>query len=310
MDPEAEQRCNDKLRQVGLWGENLATLELSAAEGVAQQLVGELGLSLYDDVVFWVSQCIEEAKLQAPLLSRARGLHGPSLNWMGSHHKTDEHGSKDPGASAPSLALPAKGERKRKRRPETEAEGANREALERQEREALCLRFKVILERKAPCLAEFSGDFDQGRIAMVVSGRIRNSSLKRYLRFLEEFIFWMHRAKLRDPPFSSGDAIDYLFMLADKPCGPTVPGAFVKSLAWFERVSGFSNESRISSKSVLLSARDVLVKELKKPGVPVHRAPRLPGAVIAARERLVSNRQEAMGIRAGAFYRLLKCWVP
>lgn len=118
----------------------------------------------------------------------------------------------------------------------------------------------------------------------------------------------MHRARLRDPPFSAGDAIGYLFMLADKPCGPTIPGAFVKSLAWFERVSGFPLESRITSKTVLLSTRDVLVKELKKLGTPVHRAPRLPGAVIASLERLVSNRQEAMGIRAGAFYRLLKCW--
>ncbi|CAE7800558.1 unnamed protein product, partial [Symbiodinium sp. KB8] len=79
MDPEAEQRCKDKLKQAGLWGESLATLELGAAEGVAQQLVNELGLTLYDDVVFWVSQRIEDAKMQAPLLSRAQGLHGPSF---------------------------------------------------------------------------------------------------------------------------------------------------------------------------------------------------------------------------------------
>ncbi|CAE7030323.1 hypothetical protein AK812_SmicGene9200 [Symbiodinium microadriaticum] len=82
----------------------------------------------------------------------------------------------------------------------------------------------------APCLRDFSSGFDQEKIAVVVSGRIRSSSLKRYLRFLEEFIFWMHRAKLRDPPFSAGDATDYLFMLADKTCGPTIPGAFISPL--------------------------------------------------------------------------------
>ena len=46
-------------------------------------------------------------------------------------------------------------------------------------------------------------------------------------------------------------------------------------------------------KPVLLSARDVIVKELKKKGVPICRAPRLPGAMITSLERLVSNEAEA-----------------
>ena len=46
----------------------------------------------------------------------------------------------------------------------------------------------------------------------------------------------MLRAKIREPPFKAAEIIDYLFMLSEKPCGPTVPGAFLKSMAWFERV--------------------------------------------------------------------------
>ena len=118
----------------------------------------------------------------------------------------------------------------------------------------------------------------------------------------------MLRAKIREPPFKAAEIIDYLFMLSEKPCGPTVPGAFLKSMAWFERVSGFGIEQRTTMKPVLLSARDVIVKELKKKGVPICRAPRLPGAMIASLERLVSNEAEAMGIRVGAWYRLIKCW--
>ncbi|CAE7240002.1 unnamed protein product [Symbiodinium sp. CCMP2456] len=309
MDPEAEQRCADKLQSVGLWGESLATLNSGDAEGVAQQLVDELGLPFYDDVVAWVASCIANAQGMLELSQRATGLHGDDLSWRTLQHKKGEHKGAGPGIPVMTLALPEKGKRKRKRGLDLAASEGDRQAAERREREALCVRLMAVLRRfGAPCLDEFSAGFDPERASAVVAGRIRNSSLRRYLRFLEEFVFWMYRAKLREPPFSAGDAIDFLFMLADKPCGPTIPGAFLKSLAWFERVSGFPFEERISVKTVLLSTRDILVKELKKPGIPVHRAPRLPGAMIAALERLVSNEKEAMGIRAGAYYRLLKCW--
>ena len=309
MDPEAERRCRERLQSAKLWGENLASFELDDTGEIARQLVDELGLPFYDEVADWVTRCIGEAKAGATLSARASGLYGSDLRWRDEQHKTDEPATTGPVVPEVSLALPAKGERKRKRRLELGIPEGDRQAMEHQEREGLCIRFRVILERfQAPCLRDFSSDFDQEKIALVVSGRLRNSSLKRYLRFLEEFLFWMHRAKLRDPPFVAGDAIDYLFTLADRPCGPTIPGAFLKSLTWFERVAGFSPECRISSKTVLLSTRDILVKELKKPGTPIHRAPRLPGALIASLERLVSNNREAMGIRAGAFYRPLKCW--
>ena len=198
--------------------------------------------------------------------------------------------------------------RSRKRTFEETTEGERQQA-EKQERLALGARLLVLLRRfKAPSLGDFSDDVDPVRAACVIAGRIRNSSLKRYLRYIEELVFWMLRAKIREPPYKAAEIIDYLFMLSEKPCGPTVPGAFLKSMAWFERVSGFGIEQRATVKPVLLSARDVIVKEPKKTGVPICRAPRLPGAMIASLERLVSNEAEAMGIRVGAWYRLIKCW--
>ena len=198
--------------------------------------------------------------------------------------------------------------RSRKRAFEEATEGERQQA-EKQERLALGARLLVLLRSfRAPSLGDFSTDVDPVRAACVIAGRIRNSSLKRYLRYIEELVFWMLRAKIREPPFRAAEIIDYLFMLSEKPCGPTVPGAFLKSMAWFERVSGLGIEQRITVKPVLLSARDVIVKELKRKGVPICRAPRLPGAMIASLERLVSNEAEAMGIRVGAWYRLIKCW--
>ena len=34
----------------------------------------------------------------------------------------------------------------------------------------------------------------------------------------------MLRAKIREPPFRAAEVMDYLFMLSEKSCGPTVPG--------------------------------------------------------------------------------------
>ena len=87
----------------------MATLELNDAEGVAQQLVEELGLPFYDEVVEWVTLCIgrRKAKAEAGVSSRAQGLHGSDLSWRCLQHKRDEH---EPVGSE----MPAKGEQKRK----------------------------------------------------------------------------------------------------------------------------------------------------------------------------------------------------
>ena len=49
------------------------------------------------------------------------------------------------------------------------------------------------------------------RAACVIAGRIRNSSLKRYLRYIEELVFWMLRAKIREPalPGSRGHGLSF-----------------------------------------------------------------------------------------------------
>ena len=75
MDPEAERRCREKLQSVKLWGENLASFEHEDVGAIARQLVDELGLPFYDEVVDWVTQCIGEAKMEATMSARASGLY-------------------------------------------------------------------------------------------------------------------------------------------------------------------------------------------------------------------------------------------
>ena len=312
MDNDTLERCTAKLRDAGLWGGNLSSVSVDDAGDIARQLVDELGLCVFDELVDWLIFLIGQAHRDEALQRRAEGVHGDSLIWMRNPMPAAE--AVDSGVRAgqnlAALALPEKGRmrRSRKRALEEAAEGERLQA-EKQERLTLGARLLALLRRfGAPSLGDFSSDVDPVRAACVIAGRIRNSSLKRYLRYIEELVFWMLRAKIREPPFRAAEVMDYLFMLSEKPCGPTVPGAFLEAMAWFERVSGLGIEQRITVKPVLLSARDVIVKELKRKGVPICRAPRLPGAMIASLERLVSNEAEAMGIRVGAWYRLIKCW--
>ena len=312
MDNDTLERCTAKLREAGLWGGNLSSVSVDDAGDIARQLVDELGLCVFDELVDWLIFLIGQAHRDEALQRRAEGVHGDSLIWMRNPMPAAE--AVDSGVRAgqnlAALALPEKGRmrRSRKRALEEAAEGERLQA-EKQERLTLGARLLALLRRfGAPSLGDFSSDVDPVRAACVIAGRIRNSSLKRYLRYIEELVFWMLRAKIREPPFRAAEVMDYLFMLSEKPCGPTVPGAFLEAMAWFERVSGLGIEQRITVKPVLLSARDVIVKELKRKGVPICRAPRLPGAMIASLERLVSNEAEAMGIRVGAWYRLIKCW--
>ena len=243
MDDGTLDRCTAKLREAGLWGRNLAAVSVDDAGDIARQLVDELGLCVFDELVDWLVFLIGQAHREEALQRRADGVHGESLIWMQNSLPAADFG--DSGTRAEqnlaALALPERGRmRKSRKRALEEATEGERQRAENQERLALGARLLVLLRRfGAPSLGDFSSDDDPVRAACVIAGRIRNSSLKRYLRYIEELVFWMSRAKIRDPPFKAAEVIDYLFMLSEKPCGPTVPGAFLKSMAWFERVSGF-----------------------------------------------------------------------
>eukprot|EP00439_Symbiodinium_sp_Y106_P006007 s15351_g1.t1 len=213
MDDETLERCTAKLREAGLWGGNLSAVSADDAGDIARQLVDELGLCVFDELVDWLVYLIGQAHKDEALQRRAEGVHGDSLDLA-------------------ALTLPEKGRMRtsRKRALEEAAEGERLQA-EKQERLALGARLLALLRRfRAPSLGDFSSDVDPVRAACVIAGRIRNSSLKRYLRYIEELVFWMLRAKIREPPFRAAEVMDYLFMLSEKPCGPTVPGAFLKAM--------------------------------------------------------------------------------
>ena len=51
MDDNTLERCAARLREAGLWGRNLAAVQIDDAGDIARQLVDELGLCIFDELV-------------------------------------------------------------------------------------------------------------------------------------------------------------------------------------------------------------------------------------------------------------------
>ena len=82
MDDETLERCTAKLREAGLWGGNLSAISVDDAGDIARQLVDELGLCIFDELVDWLVYLIGQAHEDEALQRRAEGVHGDSLIWM------------------------------------------------------------------------------------------------------------------------------------------------------------------------------------------------------------------------------------
>ena len=306
---DALERCRSKLGEVGLTGRKLESVGLQEAGAITRQLVDELGLAYFDEIEQFVLSRIQAARDSAGLQDRSEGLFGTSFAWRQLYHgeaiSSPAHVTGDM-----TVALPPRGTKERSRKRDAYcALDTTREEKEAMEREALCLRLYALLAiYKAPCLLELSSDLDSGRKAEVVAGRLRNGSLRRYLAHIEDMVLWMQRTKLRGPPYRAGDVVDFLFMLAEEPCGHTVPGSVLRALSWFEKASDLAPDRRTTAGRLVWSTKEVLTRTLSRPDRPVKRAPRLPGAMIVSLEILTMNDRESLGIRVGSFYRLLKCW--
>ena len=306
---DALERCRARLEEVGLTGRNLESVELQESGAITRQLVDELGLACLDEVEQYVLSRMLAARDTAGMRNRSEGLLGTSFLWR-QLYQGEVHPALASVTGTEIIALPPRGAKERSRKRDAYyALDTTREEREAHEREALCIRLHALLFLyRAPCLLELSSDLDSGRKAEVVAGRLRNGSLRRYLAHIEDMVLWMQRTKLKGPPFRAGDAVDFLFMLAEEPCGHTVPGSVLRALSWFEKAADLAPEHRATAGRLVWSTKEVLARTLSRPDRPVKRAPRLPGAMIVSLEILTVNDRESLGIRVGSFYRLLKCW--
>ncbi|CAE7839519.1 unnamed protein product, partial [Symbiodinium microadriaticum] len=75
----------------------------------------------------------------------------------------------------------------------------------------------------------------EDRAALLLVGRTRASTLKRYLSYYRQWRLWLAEAKLRYPLGRPADLVDYLLARRDEPCGRSVPEAILKAISWMEK---------------------------------------------------------------------------
>ena len=72
---------------------------------------------------------------------------------------------------------------------------------------------------EAPIIGTLKGSLDPDRAALLLVGKTRASTLKRYLSYYRQRRLWLAEAKLRYPPGRPADLVDYLLARRDEPCG-------------------------------------------------------------------------------------------
>ena len=86
-----------------------------------------------------------------------------------------------------------------------------------------------LLEMEAPIIGTLKGSLDPDRAALLLVGKTRASTLKRYLSYYRQWRLWLAEAKLRYPPGRPADLVDYLLARRDEPCGRSVSGGYPES---------------------------------------------------------------------------------
>ena len=148
----------------------------------------------------------------------------------------------------------------------------------------------------------------EDRAALLLVGRTRASTLKRYLSYYRQWRLWLAEAKLRYPLGRPADLVDYLLARRDEPCGRSVPEAILKAISWMEKVAEYPEEQRATHGRLAWAAKDKITEILSEGARLIKRAPRYPVHLLAQLEELVLDPGHAIGWRVWAWAKLLKVW--
>ncbi|OLP79318.1 hypothetical protein AK812_SmicGene40405 [Symbiodinium microadriaticum] len=189
-----------------------------------------------------------------------------------------------PAAAEPTATSLTRGERNRK----LVEDGCIVAAREERLLDIWCRKLQEeLLQIDAPILAALKGSLDPDRAALLLIGRTRASTLKRYLSYYRQWRLWLAEAKLRYPPGRPTDLVDYLLARRDEPCGRSVPEAILKAISWVEKVAEFPQEQHATHGRLAWAAKDKITEIFSERARLIKRAPRYPVYLLARLEELV-----------------------
>ena len=323
VDAQAIMRlCEDQaqvlqiyLIQSGLVGSLLALQKGDESELLLQVMKDcDLPLSSqlqFDTLLDLVRQLVDSALEQEPMAKRRRGLHLP----LAQQQLLDAAVFVEPVPARVTTALdlmiiPKRGTRKALR----STDQSVRDIGDRQLQEEKLLQFwtnrvvALLKEGETPSYKLALQARDPASVMMLMAGKTRCSTLRKYVKAWERFRRWLLMEGPSAWPTGPLQIIEYLQTLAAEPCGATIPQTFIQAAAWLEKAGGYDDYEKLSCNALVTRCLDKINTILTAGARPTKQSPRFPCIVLASAELFVVNPKHSTFLRYSAWLLLLKCW--
>ena len=296
------------LSNLGLKGPRLAVFEKDSV-GISKQVAERLGIEYGQWLVDFVEYTIGEAVASRDLELR---LNGEKLS--DSHQRITDAVRGIEKRVAAEKAAEEKVERSQPppKRGRLAKLWKPSKAVVEDEDEKRSLVVRVLMEELqiygAPILGEMQKSLNPEKAAESLLGRLRPSTVRRYLTYWQGFRRWTFAMTGKNYAVAASQLVDYLYAREEEGMGCSIPMAIMKSVSWFEKVACTPEDESLVSHSLCQMVVADLTRKLEDKAPPVRRAPRMMSIFIPALEVVVMERRHDDMTRVAAWLKLFKLW--
>ena len=166
----------------------------------------------------------------------------------------------------------------------------------------------ILLEGDTPSSQQSSGAVDQRRVLGGLVGKLRASTIKKYLRHWNLMRDWLMAVKGSPWPQDPITLVDFLHVLEEEPCSPTVPQAWFQSVSWIFKCGGFEGSENLALNSMVQKTVERLTVSLGVNLRPILQAARLPCVVLASLQVYLENTSHPVFKRLHSGVLLFRAW--
>lgn len=307
------------IRQAGLTGSKLALQAGMESELLTQALQEMKTTATFSARGYVLRDLVTEVQRAVdsdPLNKRARNLgFGPRMgrSWdvvvagdLGIPTSTSSSSS----TVLPPVLLPCKGTRGRKARVGT----ALAMQTSRHDRDAELLfqcqtrLVEYLMESETPSVIQSRSSSDPKKVLQDLIGKTSHSTASAYLRRWSLMREWVSRTCNTNWPTEQGPLLDYLHMLREQPCKPTVPQSWYQAILWMYKAGGFKGLDNPAEGQLVVRTVERMTVESSAFVKAVCQAVRYPIVVLASLELYVLCKQNPIFKRIQAGAMLVKSW--
>ena len=302
------------LEKHGLTGPKLALQSGQESELLTQllrELDAKVDYKIRGQILTHLYAWVERAVNELPLSKRMRGDSAPVIWQRAWDAEQCSPSAGDALLPANTVEVPVRGVRPRLVGKDDGSEEAFQVRQREDEQKLLTVQeelAELLLESRSPILDQLKQSSDPRRALLGIIGKTRLNTALKYLRHIRAFREWLLMERGYPWAKNVSDLVDYLFVLRDQPCRPTVPQTWFQALCWIYRKGGFEGELYLPGKSLVTENLGKLIADLGKSQAPTLQAARYPIGVLASLELMVTDAKEPPQKRIMAGSMLLRAW--